>query len=251
MKIKLLILFFTISFCISSLSCSRSGKEDSEKVLLSCENALLAQSEDMGEEYINSIIFFGESTTYHMKSRGVLKGGTSTKQVWAPKSGTVNLDHTTRSLKIVYPNTDTLMTVAEAAAISSPKYLIMTFGLNGAVQKINRGEEYYREAYLSLINSVRTASPNTKIILQSAFPISESMDTSAFTVNSATLNSYIDKINGWTLKLASDEGLKYLNTAEILKNDKGYLADLHDAGRTGYASGTLHRGCESSAQDVL
>ena len=39
----------------------------------------LKKSEDMGQEYIDSFVFLGESTTYHLKSRGVLTDGKAGK----------------------------------------------------------------------------------------------------------------------------------------------------------------------------
>lgn len=229
MKIKLSIIFLSLSLCSSLICCSQRTEIDSA-VGGEVSSVILDTTEDMGEKYIDSLIFFGESTTYHLKSRGVLKNGTNTTQVWANKSGTANLDFTTKDLKIIYPETNETMTVAEAAGRAHPDYIVMCFGLNGAVQKINKGKDYFKGAYLRLIKSVIESSPETKIILQSAFPIAFSMDTSSFGVDAATLNSYIDKINSWTLELAFENGLRYLNTAEILKDKNNALLPEYDTG---------------------
>jgi hypothetical protein len=98
-----------------------------------------------------------------------------------------------------------------------------TFGLNGAVQNVRRGKDYYKSCYLALINSVRASSPDTKIILQSAPPVAANMDMSNYSVDVKKLNEHIDTINSWSLELAEEEGLGYLNTAEILKNEVGEL----------------------------
>ena len=185
---------------------------------------------DKSEDYIDSFIFFGESTTYHMKSREVLSGGKSTKQIWAPKSGTVNLDTTTSSIKIVFPETGEEMTIGKALKKALPTRIMLTFGLNGATHKIKKGEEYFRTCYLSLINKIRESSPSTKIYLQSCFPISKSMDMSAYTVDAHTLNSYIDTINKWTARLAADEGLYYVDSAPCLKDGDGFLMNEYDSG---------------------
>ncbi len=185
---------------------------------------------DMGKEYIDSIIFFGESTTAHMKSRGVLSGGKKTTQVWAPKSGTVNLDMQCESVKIVYPETGELLTVGQAAEKKQPSIMVLTFGLNGAVTKIKQGEDYFSECYLKLINGIRTASPSTKIMLQSCYPIAIGMDMNNYTVDVATLKQYIETINSWTHALAKAEGLWYLDTyTELIGND-GYLSPEFDSG---------------------
>ncbi len=187
------------------------------------DSTLLGPTEDYGQEYLDRFVFFGESTTYHMKDRAVLLGGTDTLQVWGPDNGTVNLDATTPTLLLCYPDTGEHLTPAEAAEKKQPEYLVLCFGLNGAVQKVRQGEEAYQTCYRRLIDSLRAASPNTRIILQSAPPIAENMDMSRYTVSAEELNQCIDTLNRWTYALAEEEGLRYLNTAEILKDDAGML----------------------------
>ena len=214
--ISLILLSLILCSCASDTAVDAAASEQRR-------DTVLGTTADMGEDYIDSFIFLGESTTYHLKSRGVLKDGKNTKQVWAPKSGTVNLDTTVGSLKIVYPETGEELTVGEAVQRKKPQRILLTFGLNGAVEKIRRGEEYFRSCYLTLINAIRQGSPETVIILQSSFPISENMDMTNYSVDAATLMEYIRTINGWTAALAKDEGLGYLNTVEALVDEKGFL----------------------------
>ena len=241
MKIKLLILTLAAALCLSLLSCSKEKEqdettepqttdapEDTEVVNLS--DTLLLEGEDRGMSYIDSFIFIGESTTYHMKSRGVLSGGTNTKQIWSPKNGTMTLDLTANKIKIVYPETGEEITFFEAAKRKNPEYVVMTFGLNGAVQNIKRGEDYFKSCYKNLINAIKSASPATKIILQSAFPVAVNMDLSAYSVDLKTLNEYIDTVNGWTYSLAKEESLRYLDTAQILKDNKNNLKYEYQSG---------------------
>ena len=67
-------------------------------------------------------------------------------------------------------------------------------------------------------------------MLQSCFPVAADMDTSGYSVDVETLNSYIDKTNEWTALLASECGLPYLNTAEVLKSEDGFLKECYDSG---------------------
>jgi lysophospholipase L1-like esterase len=206
------------------------GNENSTDKSEAVTSTVLQKCEDLGEEYIDSFIFIGESATYHLKSRGVLKGGKDTTQVWCPRSGTANLDTTIGTLKIVYPDSGEEMTISEATRLKCPRRIMLTFGLNGAVTKINQGKEYFKTCYLSLINSIREASPDTVIIIQSCFPIAENMDMSNYTVDAKTLNEYIDTINGWALSLANEQGIGYLDTQEILRDEKGFLRSDYQAG---------------------
>ena len=227
MKIRLSICLITITAVILALSSCGTGENTPSLVVdeMSESDVILGECDDRGQEYIDSLIFIGESTTYHLKSRGVLSGGTQTKQIWSPENGTLNLDMTTKNVKIVYPETSERITIADAAARAKPKYIIFTFGLNGAVGNIKRGEAYYKSCYRALIDSVRAASPKTDIILQSAFPVAKNMDMSNYSIDVKTLNEYISTINRWTLSLAREEALSYLDTAEILTDGEGYLRE--------------------------
>ena len=178
---------------------------------------------DTQKDIIDEFIFLGESTTYHLKHRGVLSGGTNTTQVWAPKSGTLMLDTSTASCRIVYPETGEELELSEALSRKTPKYILLTFGLNGATKSISKGSEYFKSCYSKLITTVRSASPHTQIILQSCFPIGKGMDMSAHSVNSATLNEYINTINQWTRELSQELSVVYINTSSILKDSEGFL----------------------------
>lgn len=70
---------------------------DSTPTQVSPQLVTMAETPDAGMEYIDSMIFFGESTTAHLRARGVLSGGTSTRQVWADASGTRMLSSRTTS----------------------------------------------------------------------------------------------------------------------------------------------------------
>ena len=194
------------------------------------EKVFLEQSNDAGQEYIDSFIFLGESTTYHLKNRGVLSDGADTKQVWGPKSGTLMLDQSTSECMIVYPETDEEIELCEALKLKQPKYLLLTFGLNGASKSISKGESYFKGCYKKLTDTVKKASPNTQIILQSCFPVAKNMDTDGYSIDYSQLNVYIDQLNLWASEFANENGYGYLNTSEILKNENGALRDEYQVG---------------------
>lgn len=230
MKIKLFIITLCLaSLCISSCTAQKNDASSDANVMQNAD-ALLSPCEDKGMSYIDSFIFFGESTTYHLKSRGVLSGGKDTKQVWANESGTMKLDLSIDKQKIIYPETNERLTVGEAAAKKKPKYIVLTFGLNGAVQNANRGAEYFKACYKKLIEAIHSASPSTTVILQSAFPVAENMDMSAYSVDLKTLNEYIDLQNSWAYSLACEENCKYLDTSSILKDENNNLKMEYQAG---------------------
>ena len=174
--------------------------------------------------YVNDIIFLGESTTYHLKSRGVLSGGKETKQVWAPKSGTLMLDTSINDCRIIYPELNQELSLSEALQKKKPKMMLLTFGLNGETNFISRGDSYFKYCYQKLIDEIKNNSPNTEIIINSCFPIAKNMDMSRYSVDAKTLNSYIDIINNWALEIAEKNGLHFTNSASVIKDPEGFLA---------------------------
>ena len=236
MKSKLSVIAILLSLVCFLSSCARGEERPALSTAADTEEeqtrspALLTEGEDRGQGYLDGFIFFGESTTYHLKNRGVLRGGRDTLQVWGPDSGTVNLSPAIASQKIRYPDTGELLTVAEAAARKKPDYLVLTFGLNGAVQNVRRGKDYYQSCYRLLLEAIRDASPDTRLLLQSCFPVAKNMDVTNYSVTARQLNELIDTLNGWVLELAEEEGIPYLNTAEALKDEEGWLRDELQSG---------------------
>lgn len=225
-------------------ACRPQRADGNQKEEASLPASVMQESKDLGQAYIDSFIFFGESTTYHLKSRGVLSGGTQTHQVWGPASGTVNLDTTIGTLKIVYPPTGEQLTIGEAVRREQPKRMLLCFGLNGAVGNVRRGKEYFQSCYRIVIDAIRKNSPTTEIVLQSAFPVAENMDMSHFSVDLDTLNAHIRTINIWTEELAEEYGIGYLNTAEILCDENGRL-------RMDYQNGDGHHLTAEAYRKIL
>ncbi len=182
---------------------------------------ILPESEDMGEEYINSLVFLGDSTTYGLRSYKMLKDGKNTKQLWAADGATLSIaDILTK--KIVYPQTGKEMLIADAAALSKPQYLVVTLGAEGLR---SLSEEDFVEQYTSLIEALISASPETKFILQSIFPVNEKL--------SKLTNEKIDIANQHILKIAEEKGVRYLDTQAVLKDENGGLDEKYDNGGTG------------------
>jgi hypothetical protein len=200
---------------------------DSTPTQVSPQLVTMAETPDAGMEYIDSMIFFGESSTAHLRARGVLSGGTSTRQVWADASGTRMLSSRTTSEPITYPETGEALTIAEACERAKPEYLVLSFGLNGITGFVANKTSYVN-SYNKLINAVKQASPNTKIILQTVYPVCRA---DGFTVDTATLNAHIQTLNSWLPEIAAaHENVRVADTASVLYNSEGMLAASFDNG---------------------
>ena len=196
--------------------------------------ATLPQTEDMGEEYLNKITFLGESTTYGLWHYGVLKDGKASSQVWTGAtvqngriccSGTLSLSPSITSTKIFYPSTGEALTVSEALRHKDPEILVITLGLNNGAAYYT--EDMFKECYRMLLNTVKHTSPNTKILLQSLFPVAKVCEIQAYTPERIRL------CNTWIRELAIEYELGYLDTFSVLIDSEGFLKPEYDNGGDG------------------
>lgn len=184
-------------------------------------SALLRGTADMGQDYIDSITFLGDSTTYGMKYYAVLSDGKETKQVWTPTSGTLTLSYQGFAA-IWYPEEDSEITIREAVEKKLPERMIITLGVNG-VSFMDK--DYFISEYTDLVTDIMELSPDTKVILQSIFPVA-----SNYEYLSSINNEIISEANTWVLSVAEATGARYLNTSTVLMGEDGWLISGYQNG---------------------
>ena len=187
-------------------------------------HAVLKETPDYGQNYINTIIFLGDSTISHMREAGVLYEGESTTQIWTDADGTLALDAKIDKTELYLPASDRTVYVTDAAAELKPDYLLITVGLENGVRYCT--EEQFKDYYTRLVVAIKEASPSTHIILNSIFPVSKKYERSTQGIS----KDKIDTANSWIVEIAEDLDVKYLNSAEALKNSSGYLDSKYDSG---------------------
>ena len=184
-------------------------------------SAVLTETADMGQDYIDKITFLGDSTTYGLRYYAMLNGGKNTTQVWTPSSGTLTLSQQSFAL-IVYPEDNTEITILEAVARKKPEMMVITLGVNGVSFM---DEDYFKSEYTSLIEGIQSTSPNTTILLQSIFPVARS-----YKLLNSINNEKITRANGWILDIAKETGVRYLDTQSVLKDSEGWLPEEYQNG---------------------
>jgi lysophospholipase L1-like esterase len=106
------------------------------------------------------------------------------------------------------------MSIRDAVATLKPEYLIITLGINGISYM---DEVEFKEEYTDLIGTVQEASPDTKIICNSIYPV---IDPDApVGINNAGVN----QANEWVYQIAEATGTRYLNTHDALMDETGSL----------------------------
>lgn len=184
-------------------------------------SAVLGETEDAGQEYIDKLTFLGDSTTYGLKAYEVLTGGKNTTQVWTPASGTLTL-YNYATATIVFPETGEEISIVDAVTRKQPEYLVITLGVNGVAEM---DEDWFKQDYTALVQSIQAASPNTKIICNSIYPVENDYEHIA-SIN----NENIPRANGWILEVAEATGCKYADSASVLKLEDGSLNESYGNG---------------------
>lgn len=180
-------------------------------VLLTAQPARAAEGVTPFSE--NDVVFFGDSTTAHLK----LRGGVPEKRVWSGKTNTV-LFSTVNDIRAVYfRELDTSLSIAEAVYRFQPKILVITLGVSGGAGFLPERE--FKAVYEKLISSVRFASPDTLIFVQSILPLS---DKSVNHFGKLTKEAVV-AANGWIRELCGELCVPYINTHDLLTDKSGYL----------------------------
>lgn len=181
---------------------------------ITIDNVTLPLAENAGDEYLDKIYFVGDSTTWHFH-----KGGVDTSHLLVPDSLTLMLT----SDILTIPVTDAQVSIPEALKNANAEIVIITVGVNGAD---SFSEISYKTFYKKLIQGIKDTSPDTKIILQSVFPVEFSFSES----DKGITNEGIDRLNGWVKEIAVDCSVRYLDTQSVLKGENGAMIPDYSEG---------------------
>ena len=185
---------------------------------VAASSSRLGETEDAGREYLDKLVFLGDSTTYgigYYYDRGFPEL-VPPSQVWTPASGTLTLSYYATSA-IVYPETGEELFIREAVERAKPEYLVITLGVNGISFM---DEEWFVRDYTELVEMVKAASPETKIILNSIYPVCASYQHQK-DIN----NDKIRAANGWIEQIAVNTGTRFLYSFESVVGADGYLPE--------------------------
>ena len=174
----------------------------------------LAETEDAGQAYIDKIVFLGDSTTYGLGAYGILPF----TQIWTDSIGTLSLFNWATDTIAYYdpanPYSAESLYIPDCAARRQPEYLVITLGING-IALLNEAE--FRDYYVNMVKAIQAASPDTKIICQSVYPVIDSL------VPNGISNEKVNAANEWIYDIAAQTGVRYLNSHDVLMDDSGGL----------------------------
>ncbi len=174
----------------------------------------LPETEDAGQEYIDSLTFLCDSTMIGLRDYGILSGGEATSQVWATPSGVLAITDIAES-RIVFPNDGSIITAANAAMILQPKILVISVGNDG----IANADQYdYIDKYETLIESIQKASPQTWILC-----VPPTSVTAAYAQNAGMALTVSNSAREWLQTICTDTGVYYCDACSAIQDVSGIL----------------------------
>ena len=166
------------------------------------------------DDPVDRMTFFGDSTTAHL----ALRGGIPRERVWSGAGSTVLFEtvNAVRCVHLYRENRD--LTVFEAVRYKKPQILVITLGVSGGAGRLTK--ENFVSIYRELLLSVRRASPETKLLVQSLLPLS---DKSAKHYKRLTKDA-VAQANEWVRELCGELDIPYVDThAKLIDPETGYL----------------------------
>lgn len=168
------------------------------------------------EEYMESLLFIGDSRTNGLGNYGFIKK----ENIYAVDGLSHIGAQTERFIKI---NNSKNMTIEEAIAIRQPERAMIGFGINGVGFM---DEKTFINEYEKFLRSLKEKSPSTEFIVQSILPVSSGYERSNPEIN----NEKIDQYNEQLADLAEQLDMAYFNLAPAMKDEKNALKKEHNAG---------------------
>ena len=179
--------------------------------------AMLNSTLDFGDHYIGSTIFLGDYTTARLLELDLLSGGKSSYQVWSGENGDIPLDSNIKNTSVYIADNGTCKALSLILEERRPQRIIITLGISNGVSYCDK--EKFMSYYQDVIDIIKEHSPETIIILQSIFPITQKAEKQ----NPAISNERIDRANTWICELAEKNNVYFLYTSSALKDSNGYL----------------------------
>ena len=170
-------------------------------------SALLPETADAGDAYQSETLFIGDSNTVRLYANGLIS-----LQQFCAKEG-IGTSAALNEGIVTFKKDSSRYTIAEAVAKMKPRRVVIMLGTNDTGMAV----EDFISNYKQLVQAIQTSYPYTDIIVNTVPPVPA--DHSNYPNMDQTR---IDDFNMALLSMCEEMGLKFLNTAEALKDSTGY-----------------------------
>ena len=182
-------------------------------------SALLPETADAGEDYQKETLFIGDSNTVRLYANGLVS-----LQQFCAKEGIGTHAALTEGI-VTFKKDNNSYTIAQAVAKMKPRRVVIMLGTNDNGMAV---EEFINN-YTALVQAIQESYPYTDIIVNTVPPVPANHS------NYPNMDqTKIDDFNMALLSMCEQMGLKFLNTAEVLKDANGYGREDY------YQSGDIH-----------
>ena len=182
-------------------------------------SALLPETADAGEDYQKETLFIGDSNTVRLYANGLIS-----LQQFCAKEGIGTHAALTEGI-VTFKKDNNSYTIAQAVAKMKPRRVVIMLGTNDNGMAV---EEFINN-YTALVQAIQESYPYTDIIVNTVPPVP------ANHANYPNMDqTKIDDFNKALLSMCEQMGLKFLNTADVLKDANGYGREDY------YQSGDIH-----------
>lgn len=172
---------------------------------------VLSPTNDAGRSYIDETLFIGDSNTarYLMYADETGQAFTSLNNnigVVSMGAGAIT------SLKCEkFKGSSTMYTVPEAVAMLKPKRIIICYGTNNLGGSSTDATNFI-STYLKGLQAIQTAWPYCDIIVSAIPPLDKQRENTNLTM------TQVDAYNAALVTMCEENGFKFLNSAEVLRD---------------------------------
>lgn len=172
---------------------------------------VLPQGTDAGRSYVDETLFIGDSNTarYMMYADETGQAFTSLNNnigVVSMGAGAIT------SLKCEkFKGSSTMYTIPESVAMLKPKRIIICFGTNNLGGSSTDASGFI-STYLTGLKAIQSSWPYCDIIVSAIPPLDKQRENTNLTM------TQVDAYNAALVKMCEENGFKFLNSAEVLRD---------------------------------
>ena len=170
-------------------------------------SALLTGTADAGDAYQEQTLFIGDSNTVRLYANGLIS-----LQQFCAKEG-IGTSAALNEGIVTFKRDDNRYTIAQAVAKMKPRRVVIMLGTNDN----GMNTEDFISHYTALVQAIQASYPYTDIIVNTVPPVPSNHS------NYPNMDqTRIDDFNMALLTMCEQLGVKFLNSAEALKDANGY-----------------------------
>lgn len=173
---------------------------------------VLPKTEDAGRSYVDDTLFIGDSNTARYLMYADETGQAFT--TLANNIGVVSMGAgAITSLKCEqFSGSSTMYTVPDAVAMLKPQRVIICYGTNNLGGSSTDATSFI-STYLQGLKAIETAWPYCDIIVSAIPPLDKQRENTNLTM------TQVDAYNAALVVMCEENGYKFLNSAEVLRDD--------------------------------